>query len=295
MFVVVLGGSLRTVFGAWTEFLSGSKLKKGCQTSSKQQHSKQALRIPPHLSQPLKLSQATTKPQSQQEDLLLSHRKKAVLQLQTRQQCQIRMLTQDYMFCMMEVQGYTAPFTVAQAASCKYPLQFLCDFACAVLDIDTGDLLEYIHLIKHPEYKDTWSQSFRKEIRCLATTTMTIFFMNKHKIPKYCQGDVTYSRIVCTYHEGKKDKHHTRITMGGNFINNLSTCGTPTADLLTVKPLLNSIISTPSVKFMSIDIKDFYLKTLMTRYKYFCKKVKLFPEDVIEEYNLCNKVDLNGA
>ena len=90
----------------------------------------------------------------------------------------------------MEIPGHQAPFTPAQAALRKYPLQFLCDFAYAVLDDDTGDLLEYRHLIKHPKYKDTWSQSFRKEIRRLATTTETIFFINKQEIPNERKGDV---------------------------------------------------------------------------------------------------------
>ncbi len=72
----------------------------------------------------------------------------------TRQQHQICTLTQDYMLHMIETPGYTAPFTPAQASCCKYPLQFLCDFAYAVLDDDTGDLLEYCHLIKHPKHKD---------------------------------------------------------------------------------------------------------------------------------------------
>jgi hypothetical protein len=76
----------------------------------------------------------------------------------TRQQQQTRTLTQDYMFQMMEIPGYKAPFTPAQAAACKYPLQFLCNFAYAILDKDTGNLLEYRHLIKHPKYRNTWSQ-----------------------------------------------------------------------------------------------------------------------------------------
>jgi hypothetical protein len=103
------------------------------------------------------------------------------------------------MLYMMEIPGNKAPFTPAQAALHRYPLQFLCDFAYAVLDDDTGDLLKYRHLIKHPKYKDTWSQAFGKEIRRLATTTETILFINKHKIPKERQGDVTYGRIVCVY------------------------------------------------------------------------------------------------
>ena len=73
----------------------------------------------------------------------------------TRQQHQIRTLTQDYMIHMMDIPGYTTPFSPRQAASQTFPLQFLCDLAYAVLDDDTGDLLEYRHLIKHPKYKDT--------------------------------------------------------------------------------------------------------------------------------------------
>ncbi|KAL7476216.1 hypothetical protein ACHAW6_002092, partial [Cyclotella cf. meneghiniana] len=44
---------------------------------------------------------------------------------------------------------------------------------------------------------------------------------------------------------------------------------------------------------MSINIKDFYLKTPMKCYEYFCMKLELFPEDIIEEYDLRNKVDTN--
>ena len=45
---------------------------------------------------------------------------------------------------------------------------------------------------------------------------------------------------------------------------------------------------------MSIDIKDFYLCTPMKRYKYFRMKIELFPEDIIQEYDLRNKVDSTG-
>jgi hypothetical protein len=98
--------------------------------------------------------------------------------------------------------------------------------------------------------------------------TETIF-ISKSDIPHDPRGDATYGRIVCIYREGKKDKYRTQIKMNGNLINYPGNCGTPTADLLTVKLLLNSIISTPNAKFMSIDIKDFYLCTLMARYEYF--------------------------
>jgi hypothetical protein len=79
--------------------------------------------------------------------------------------------------------------------------------------------------------------------------------------------------------------------MGGNLINYPGDCGTPTADPLMVKLLFNSVISTPQAKFMCINIKDFYLCTPMSQYEYFRMKFEPFPDDIIEEYNLCNKVD----
>jgi hypothetical protein len=148
--------------------------------------------------------------------------------------------------------------------------------------------------MKHPKYKDVWTKSFGTEIRRLATTTETIFFVKKDKIPDDRKGNETYARIVCVYCNGKKDKYRTHITMGGNLVNHPGDCGTPTANLLTVELLLNSIISTPNAKFMTLDLKDFYLMTPMKRYKYFCMKLDLFPQDIINEYDLTSKVDHNG-
>ncbi len=74
-------------------------------------------------------------------------------------QRKVQTLTQDVLFHMMDVrpEGLSQPFKPQQAASRKFPLQFLCNFAYAVLDNKTGDLLEYRHLLKHPKYKDVYS------------------------------------------------------------------------------------------------------------------------------------------
>jgi hypothetical protein len=169
----------------------------------------------------------------------------------TQQQQESQTLMQEFMLQCMEIPGYKAPFTARQAALRKYTLQFLCNLTYAVLDDETGDLLEYCHLMKHPKYKDVWTKLFGTEICRLTTTTETIFFVKKDKIPDDRKGNETYARIVCVYRNGKKDKYRTRITMGGNLVNYPGDCGTPTANLLTVKLLLNSIISTPNAKFMS--------------------------------------------
>ena len=114
----------------------------------------------------------------------------------TRQQHRSRTITQDCAYHLIETQ---APPSAQQASARKYPLQFLCDWAHSILDDDTGDLLEYRHLMKHPTYKDTWTKSFSKEIQRLATTTETIFFLTKPEIPEKRRKDITYGRIVCTY------------------------------------------------------------------------------------------------
>ena len=89
--------------------------------------------------------------------------------------------------------------------------------------------------------------------------------MEKLQIPQVRCKDITHGWIVCVYRSEKKDPYRTRITMGGNLVNYPDDCGTPTADLLTVKLMFNSIISTPNAKFMTINIKDFYLMTPMDR------------------------------
>ncbi len=82
--------------------------------------------------------------------------------------------------------------------------------------------------------------------------------------------------------------------MGGNLINYPDGCGTPTVNLLIVKLMFNSVISTSNGKFMNIDIKDFYIMTPMDRYEYFKMKIELFPQNIIDEYGLRDKVDAEG-
>ncbi len=82
----------------------------------------------------------------------------------TRHQRRGKTITEDFLFHMIDMPLPTQRFTTLQAALHKFPLQFLCYFTSAVLNDETGDLLEYCHLLKHQKYKDVWSKSFGKEI-----------------------------------------------------------------------------------------------------------------------------------
>ena len=117
----------------------------------------------------------------------------------------------------------------------------------------------------------------------------TIFFIKKEDLPVARWKDVTYGRIVVNYLPGNSNPNRFRLTVGSNCINYPGNCGTPTAGMLTVKLLLNSVISTKGAKFMSINIKDFYLNTPMSRYEYMRLKIVEIPHDFIDEYKLQSK------
>ncbi len=63
----------------------------------------------------------------------------------------------------------------------------------------------------------------------------------------------------------------------------------PTVDMVTVKLHLNSVISTKGTRYCTIDLKDFYLMTPMTRPEYMRMKIKDLPGEFITMYNLTNK------
>ena len=99
--------------------------------------------------------------------------------------------------------------------------------------------------------------------------------MNKRK-------DVTYRRFVCDVREGKKEKNRTRLMVGTDRINYPGDVSRPTSCLLTVKLLVNSVISTEGSEFMTLDIIIFSLNTPLAQYEYLRLKLSNFSDDVIE-------------
>ena len=169
-----------------------------------------------------------------------------------------RSVTQETMLACAEV--YQLKLSPQSLASRKFPLEML----NAVLDEDTGELMEYRALMKKPKYSKLYEESYAKELSQLTqgipgkvTGTNTIFFINKAKVPADCWRDITYGRVVVNYRPEKDYPYRTRLTVGGDRVNYPVDCGTPTVDILTVKLLLNSIVSTLNATFMTIDIKDF--------------------------------------
>ena len=163
---------------------------------------------------------------------------------------------------------------------------------------ENGELLEYRHLIANHKTRSTWTHSYGNELGRLAqgmpgqnTGTNTIFFIKKNQVPHDRAKNVTYGLITTLIRPEKIDEpNRTRLVAGGDRVHYPGDVGTPTADyLLTVKLLLNGIISTPNAKIMTMDIKDFYLNTPMARYEYMRLRLTDMPKDVIAHYKL-NKI-----
>ena len=105
--------------------------------------------------------------------------------------------------------------------------------------------------------------------------TDRISFIHHSEVPKYKKA--AYARIVCSIGPNKKETHRTSITIGGNTLQYGGNTSAPTADLTTLKLLINSVVSTPKVKFMTIDIKNYYLETTLAEKEHMFIQADLVP------------------
>ena len=174
--------------------------------------------------------------------------------------------------------------------------------AAAVMDPETGKMLNYRQLLRHPDLSTIWKRSSADEFGRLAQGiggrikgTNTIRFIRRDDIPPARRRDVTYGQFVCTIRPEKKDPYRTRFTVGGDRINYPGEVATPTAEMLVAKILFNSVVSTKGAKFMTMDISNFYLNTPLPRPEFMRLKLSDIPEEVIIEYNLRDIAERDGS
>jgi hypothetical protein len=114
--------------------------------------------------------------------------------------------------------------------------------------------------------------------------TETIHFI--HHKDKPSDRKATYLRVCANFRPQKADPMRIRFTVGGDRIKYDGKVTTPTADLTNVKIILNSILPAPEAKFMTADIKDFYLNTPMPRFEYMRIPVHNIPDVMMTQYEL---------
>lgn len=133
-------------------------------------------------------------------------------------------------------------------------------YTAALTQMITAKPMTYRKLIQYPS-ADTWKHSFANELGRLAQGlpsqiikgTNTITFIHHTTIP--VNKTVTYGRIVTAIRHNKKETHRTCLTVGGYRLPYNDNTYTETADLTTIKMLLNSVISTPHARFATCDIE----------------------------------------
>jgi hypothetical protein len=161
----------------------------------------------------------------------------------------------------------------------------------------TGKEMEYTALMKDPQLKPLWTRGFGNEcgrlfqgIQDIAGTD-TCFLIKLTDIPK--DRKITYGKIVCDYKPHKKEKERVRLTVGGDRLDYSGEVATSTADITTLKILINSTLSTEKASMMMMDIKNFYLGTPLPRFEYMKMLLFCLPVEIIQKYNL-NALAIDG-
>jgi hypothetical protein len=83
--------------------------------------------------------------------------------------------------------------------------------------------------------------------------------------------------------DGSKE-FRVRGTYGGNISDYLGPKSAMTADMVSIKLLLNAVLAKKGRRFMTLDIKDFYLGTPMDRKEYMKIAVDQFPEEARAQF-----------
>jgi hypothetical protein len=97
----------------------------------------------------------------------------------------------------------------------------------------------------------------------MPTGSNTMHFLDHRDLPAGCKA--RYLRIVAAIMMHKVKTHRVHFTVGGDRIDYKGKVSTPTANLETIKILLNSTVSTPNAKMLIADVAYFCLGTPMDR------------------------------
>jgi hypothetical protein len=173
----------------------------------------------------------------------------------------------------------------------------------AVMDKDTGKLLNYRQLMNSPKYKKAWSLSAATKFGqlvngiggCIKNPTNTIEFIFQHKVLTDCINNVTYRQFVCTVRPEKAEPNQMQVTVGGDRINYPGKVATLTTEMLVTNMFFNSVISTKGVQFMTMDMSNFYIMTPLDHAEFIQNKLSDIPDEVVDKYKLREKVTKNGS
>jgi hypothetical protein len=163
--------------------------------------------------------------------------------------------------------------------------------AHTVIDAITGKSYAHAQLIRGDEKYD-WLYSTANKYGQITNSILphmpsgsdTMRCIPHHALP---QGrKATYARFVATERPHKTETKRVCLTVVGNLIHYAEKVRTPTANLSTIKMLINSVTLTPGARFATFDLNDFYLGTPMARKEYMHVSTNSIPQSIIDQYHL---------
>ena len=118
----------------------------------------------------------------------------------------------------------------------------------------------------------------------------TIEFITREEVP--LGRKVTYVNFVCDFRPLKLEKYRVRMTVGGDKLDYPFDSTSHAASLLETKILINFVISDAAygARFLTLDIKDFPLQSVMETPEYMRIHKKYFTKSINEKYDIDTKI-----
>ena len=158
-------------------------------------------------------------------------------------------------------------------------------YALTAADLSSdGSVLTYRSAMNGPD-KVEWEQASAAEFDRLIETWQCIAFCPATDLPPDRKASYYNPQVKTKVINGKLDRR-VRGTFGGNLSDYSGDVTAHTADLSTIKCHLNSTLSTPGTRYMTADIKDFYLGTPMENPEWMWVDMRLIPDSIVSKYDL---------
>jgi hypothetical protein len=162
----------------------------------------------------------------------------------------------------------------------------------ADLDCD-GNLLTFRSALAS-EDGAIWLAKHGEEIDRLFTSD-TVRLIRRKELP-HGKSPAYYNPQVRTKIKEGKLQYRVRGTIGGNKVNYAGDTTAQTASMQLIKILCNSsVVSDEGSKFMTADIKDFYLGTPLPTPEYMRINLDHIPADIIDKYKMREYVEGNAV
>jgi hypothetical protein len=143
--------------------------------------------------------------------------------------------------------------------------------------------IKYRHALTCEE-KSEWIQAAAAEFQRLISDTKSMHFIDPKSKPRNRTASYYNPQCQIKIKEGKK-VYRVRGTYGGNVTDYQGDTTAWTADLETVKILLNAVVSEEESEWMTIDIKDFYLGTPLSSPEYMWIDLWQIPPETVAAYS----------